>query len=1607
MIINNLGKFKAFAFTQLLLLLALKLYSQTPTPAALSGNGTSGDPYQISSESDWNAFAAAVNAGYSYSGDFIKLTANIGTAADPVTTMVGDLVDAVYYSFKGTFDGDDHTLTFHYNYTEPSSQHLNRVAPFRYINGATIKKLRVAGDINMDKPNAGGLFCVNDIYNDSKSYIIDCTVSVNITGYKDYCGGFAAVASNTTFTGCVYNGRLNIGRYSGGFSAQGNKKTIIDNCLCAPTAGSEIYSRSGNFVNEKNAVITNSYYTLLPNPDYSILTQGTRAYTSVPPAEPAVFTRCQPLIDNNYYYVEGNATIINLPDGYDYTGSEIAVTYGMTFEGTELTEGTDFIASFSPSPVLPKGTYTMTLNGNNSNYYYGSISRTFEVIDGYLQGEGTAEDPYLIEYAHDWEVFTDKISLGIDVDKYYKLNKNLSIGTQSAPITTLVGTDEHQFCGHFDGGWHTLEIHMERTDEQYAAPFGVINNAVIENLAVTGTIKTNHKYAAGIVAFPYGTSTISNCISSVEIDCSDIITVDPDKPYDCSHGGLVAKVVKDNSLTIENCIFNGSIVDKKAEKTAQRCAGFCSFREGSITYINCTMAGTISIAAAGALTDNTANFHRNPAGHSGGTFTNAYYITPSAQQSNQGTEITSSAIVPTDGIYRKYTVSANNYYVQGGIISGLEITTFTYTGSVIPIDPVITYYGWTLAKDTDYTVGLTYSETEEGGYSSIDEIQEAGYYKMTITGINNYGGSKVYTIHVVDVITSWLALKTALTDASGTISVYRDLSDVSNDGALVVSGNMVLDLNGHTLNRNRTAETADGCVIKVESGASLRIINGTITGGRNSGSGGGIYSEGNLTLNDVVVVNNKCTATGGGIYCKTGSFKMTGGGIIRNQTTVNGNPAGGGGIYADLVAAFEMNNVTVTENSTISKGGGIRLHIDTADTYNINNCTITKNTSSVHPESKGGGIYFDSDYGKGSLNVSGGLICVNTVDKEGGGVYVNHGKVSIQDCNLMGNIVSNGIGGAVSAYGGNHSKIILDGCGINGNSSKNQGGGVYVGDGATIEIQGELRIIGNESKDTESNNLYLAKSDEVITVVGSLPGAVIGVSRSGAGTLTSGLAGHGTIGNFISECGTRVVLPVGGEAYLQNYYIWGVTEGWPNLDGITKDDDDNYTVAAVVAIPKNSVATANSITTGVGLLIIEDGGQLVTGSASLAKAQIKKIVNGSTADDNGWYLIASPVANPNIASATNLITTGVNKYDLYRYNEASDLQWENYRAGHEDFTTLENGRGYLYRNENDHTINVSGTLNVSDVSYSLSYNATTAPSGNNNTLKGFNLIGNPYSHNIYKNDVYQEEGDTPAINDADLAVGYYVLNSAADAFEAKIGYNNPIKPCDAILVQTTSAHDLVITNTINPAAVYVEPGSGEKRKSGYENIMFEIANNEHRDVAYAMFIDGAGLNKIEHMNADVPMLYIHQYDEDYAIATMNDNVKSISLNFKAKTTGYYTLSVQPQGEFGYLHLIDKLTGSDVDMLKEEEYTFIGSAADKAERFVVRLSPSTSTGSETFAYQSGDDIIVEGEGELEVFDVMGRLMMKKNVNGLETIEKPSQTGVYIFRLDGQTQKIVVR
>ena len=447
--------------------------------------------------------------------------------------------------------------------------------------------------------------------------------------------------------------------------------------------------------------------------------------------------------------------------------------------------------------------------------------------------------------------------------------------------------------------------------------------------------------------------------------------------------------------------------------------------------------------------------------------------------------------------------------------------------------------------------------------------------------------------------------------------------------------------------------------------------------------------------------------------------------------------------------------------------------------------------------------------------------------------------------------------------------------------------------------------------------------------------------------------------------------------------------------GTTTISGDMNIVSGIVTIQDGATLKVNGTLTNTTAanLVIEDGGELILQTTNTGvQATVKKEIHKATAKDaTYWYAISSAVDNPIIASATN-IASGT--YDLYRYNEEknAELPWENYKntAYSSTFTTLEPGRGYLYRNASDLSIAMTGEINVADFNYSVT--------NSGGPLAGFNLIGNPYSHDIYKG------AGTAIPNGTDfLRTGFYYMNPADGSWTPGTDGSTAIKPNQGILVQTDKDGDIAMTNTTANAAKY-----------NNDNIMFKVANSQYSDETYAWFDKGRGLNKISHRNAEVPMIYINQDGEDYAIATMSDDTKMFSLNFKAMTMGKYTLSYKTKGEFNYLHVIDRLTGEDVDMLLEGEYSFVASPSDSDARFIVKLAylPDYSDGEgDIFAYQNGSDIFVSGEGELQIFDVMGRFVMSERINGVKTISADELSkGVYVLRLVGngmKTQKIVVK
>ena len=221
----------------------------------LTGSGTVDDPYLITSTELWDWFAFTVSQGRNYSGKFVSLDANID-----ISTTVGLRGDK---PFSGTFLGDGHTITANISSTTTGTgANEQGVAPFHYINGATIKDLTVAGTIASASYHTSGLVG----FADGTNLIENCIVTATLNISNDYAGGIVGhgQGSTTTIRGCAFAGtingvdgdRNNIGGIWG-WSDSGTPALV--NCLEAGTY-TNIASMHPMGLQKAAGAITNCYY---------------------------------------------------------------------------------------------------------------------------------------------------------------------------------------------------------------------------------------------------------------------------------------------------------------------------------------------------------------------------------------------------------------------------------------------------------------------------------------------------------------------------------------------------------------------------------------------------------------------------------------------------------------------------------------------------------------------------------------------------------------------------------------------------------------------------------------------------------------------------------------------------------------------------------------------------------------------------------------------------------------------------------------------------------------------------------------------------------------------------------------------------------------------------------------------------------------------------------------------------------------------------------------------------------------------------------------------------------------------------------------------------
>ena len=361
----------------------------------------------------------------------------------------------------------------------------------------------------------------------------------------------------------------------------------------------------------------------------------------------------------------------------------------------------------------------------------------------------------------------------------------------------------------------------------------------------------------------------------------------------------------------------------------------------------------------------------------------------------------------------------------------------------------------------------------------------------------------------------------------------------------------------------------------------------------------------------------------------------------------------------------------------------------------------------------------------------------------------------------------------------------------------------------------------------------------------------------------------------------------GGETAASNGV--GYALGQASIDTLTLHNNDQMTVT------ENSQLTVSGTLSDANAanLILENGAQLINSSTGV-QATVKKNISSYT-DNGGWYTISTPFVDLAPSMDNGLIN---GNYDLYAYDEDGNTnrkEWINYKVG--SFNLAPNS-GYLYANDTTQILTLSGELNSGTYSQTvdLSYNNTI---GN---LKGFNLLGNPTAHEI------------SFTKSADVADGYYYIDNG-DAWVYTTGNSVPVGR--GFLVKANASGQSV---TLNP-----QSKDGNPDKDQYLRLSIG------EDTVYVKLSEGNSMPMMD-LNGKHSSLYFLCDRKPYVMLVRN-GAEATDLCFESKHNGTQTITVTINGlDLKYLHLIDNLTGNDVDLLATPSYTFEAKTTDHTTRF---------------------------------------------------------------------------
>ena len=578
---------------------------------ALDGEGTEESPYLIATGADLAYFAAQVNGGNGYSGKYIKLTDDIdlnNAAFTPIGSgsVSGSAVTIIGASncFKGTFDGDGHTVS---NLKVDTGETVS-AGFFGAAWNATIKNLNVQGSVKGTKgsyalPVGGLLGCANNVT------ITNCSFNGTVESTNTNANSIAASGLVSTVTGgfltinkCSVSGTvISFGRGGGILGdVNGNFTVNIMNSYCdatmtgayegytgtAPTAGGLI-----GFLNNGTISVTNCFfYGTAPAKRASAMAGPVINHKA---GGNLTLTRVYYNSDNNAP-AEGGAFDVAV-DGVGKTAEEFAdgtvtALLNTNHEEPVFEQGENYPVFYVNKCVHENISEEWSKDATNHWHVCLDCNEKFEVtahtasdwiidtaateestglkhkectVCGYvleeqvipvynpyawdgtsvsesLAGTGTKEDPFIIATAADFAYFANQSRGGNNYSGMY-VQLNDDISLDNVAISPLGG-----FNGTFDGKGHEISGIKITSSSGNQGFFVSISGGTVKNLTLTGSITSTGSAIGGFAGY-VASATFINCVN--DMDVTGRVKV----------GGFCGIASGDDCTNITFCTNNGNI----------------------------------------------------------------------------------------------------------------------------------------------------------------------------------------------------------------------------------------------------------------------------------------------------------------------------------------------------------------------------------------------------------------------------------------------------------------------------------------------------------------------------------------------------------------------------------------------------------------------------------------------------------------------------------------------------------------------------------------------------------------------------------------------------------------------------------------------------------------------------------------------------------------------------------------------------------------------------------------------------------------------------------------------------------------------------------------